>query len=495
MSNISNHSLDTDDKQSYYSPAVYDEHALPGPGLTRPVTPDHISVASNDSDKENNSSYDDPYDDPYSPHGLAFTWSHARAAVKLWKENDRHWPMGLAPFSSEIFWTAHLPSTPEHSNDIDEHDTTNYARLHGALRAYREELAPHTVEHKLAPVAEDEEDGRAEEEERGRIILEEIGIPGPYVDSPEQGDNGQVVDKDDERMMAHGWVKYDPFAKESTRVDYEEGGVRYTCKWIRYDIKALNPQVEGCQGPVTKIYTRDSTPILAPLQTFLNHGSFGTTPSKSSTLPTLVEPSSTEPSEISETLDWRLTSAVLDIIWENAIGLPNNANALLERKLPLANNSSPLQDIWHTPEVPPELAQPFLPSSPQNFRSQSIEVISHPNLEPCSLLHPLRIAFPQSKLARDLLTRPLPLPIRHYLTGSSCMPYPPQTVTEYARRFPSAGTVKSMVTPKRSVSKPLVSGATPHIPRFSVRTPTSVAQTSVVVSPSVTQTMESYVLN
>jgi hypothetical protein len=124
-----------------------------------------------------------------------------------------------------------------------------------------------------------------------------------------------------------------------------------------------------------------------------------------------------------------------------------------------------------------------------------IEVIHHPNLEPCSLLLPPRIAFPQSKLARDLLTGPLPIPIRQHSTGSSCMPYPPQTITEYARKFPSVHIAKSVVTLKRSVSKPPVSGATPHIPCFSVRTPTSVAQTSVVVSPSVTQIMESYVLD
>jgi hypothetical protein len=224
MSDISNHSVTTNDEQ-YYSPAI-DEHPLPGPGFTRPVTPDHISITSHssDSDKENDDPYSNPYDDPYSPQGLAFTWSHVRAAVKLWKENNRHWPTGLAPFSSEIFWTAHLPSAPEHSNDINEHDTTNYARLHGALRAYREELAPHTIEHELAPVAENEEDGRAEEEERGRIILEEIGIPGTYVDSPEPSDEGQIMDEDDKRMMTLGWVKYDPFSKESTRVDYEEGG-------------------------------------------------------------------------------------------------------------------------------------------------------------------------------------------------------------------------------------------------------------------------------
>jgi hypothetical protein len=36
---------------------------------------------------------------------------------------------------------------------------------------------------------------------------------------------------------------------------------------------------------------------------------------------------------------------------------------------------------------------------------------------------------------------------------------------------------------------------TPHIPRFTVQTPTSVARTSVVVSPSVIQITESYVLN
>jgi hypothetical protein len=209
--------IDNDQQFSYYSPTVNNEHALPGPGFTRPVTPDHISVASsaNDSNKENSDPYD-PYDDPYSPEGLAFTWAHARAAVKHWKENDRHWLSELAPLSSEIFWTAHLPSAPEHSNDIDEHDTTNYARLHGALQAYREELAQYTDEHELAPVAKDEEDGGAEEEERGRIVLEEIGVPGPLCDSPEQGNDRQNLDKDEDWMRAYGWVKYDPFSKELT---------------------------------------------------------------------------------------------------------------------------------------------------------------------------------------------------------------------------------------------------------------------------------------
>jgi hypothetical protein len=265
MSDISNHSLTTnnDDKSSYYSPAVHNKHTLPGPGFTCPVTPDHLSVVSstNNSDKENY----DPDDDPYSPQGLAFTWSHARATVKHWREH-KEWLPELSHLSSDIFWTAYLSSAPAHSNDINTHDDTNYACLHGALKAYREELAPYVIEHELVPVAEDEEDGRAEEEERGRIILEEIGIPGPLSNSPEQSDNGQVVDKDDDRMRAYGWVRYDPFSKESTWVDYEEGGVRHTCKWIRYHIRSPNPQVEGCQGPATKIYSRDlhANPCAAP---------------------------------------------------------------------------------------------------------------------------------------------------------------------------------------------------------------------------------------
>src|ERR1700730_12780271 len=128
---------------------------------------------------------------------------------------------GARPLSSKIFWTAHLPSAPEHSNDIDEHNTTNYTCLHGALQAYREELAQYTVEHELAPVAEDKEDGEAEEEERSGIVLEEVGLPGPLCDSPEQGDDGQVVDKDDDWMKAYGWVKYEPSSKKATRVHYE----------------------------------------------------------------------------------------------------------------------------------------------------------------------------------------------------------------------------------------------------------------------------------
>jgi hypothetical protein len=130
MSDISNHSLTTNDKQSsYYSPATV-KHTLPGPGFTHPVTPDHLSVASstNDSDKENY----DPDDNPYSPQGLAFTWAHARATVKHWREH-KEWLPELSHLSSDIFWTAYLSSAPAHSNDIDTHDTTNYTRLHGAL--------------------------------------------------------------------------------------------------------------------------------------------------------------------------------------------------------------------------------------------------------------------------------------------------------------------------------------------------------------------------
>jgi hypothetical protein len=117
-------------------------------------------------------------------------WSHARAAVKHWREN-KHWLPKLSHLSSDIFWTAYLSHAPAHSNNINTHNDTNYAHLHGALRAYREELAPYTIEHELAPYTEDEEDGGAEEEEaRGRIILEEIGIPGPLSDSPEHSDDG-----------------------------------------------------------------------------------------------------------------------------------------------------------------------------------------------------------------------------------------------------------------------------------------------------------------
>jgi hypothetical protein len=64
---------------SYYSPAVDDTLPLPEPGHTRPVSPDHISIRSSDSDKENE-------EHPYSPEGLAFTWTYVRAAVKHWRE-------------------------------------------------------------------------------------------------------------------------------------------------------------------------------------------------------------------------------------------------------------------------------------------------------------------------------------------------------------------------------------------------------------------------
>jgi hypothetical protein len=104
-------------------------------------------------------------------------------------------------------------------------------RLHGALKAYEDKLAPYTTEHRLGPYAEDEEDGGAEEEEGGHIILQAIGLPGPLSTSPEQSDDRQDMDKDNDRMKAMGWVKYNPFSKEATRVDYKEGGQRHTCRW------------------------------------------------------------------------------------------------------------------------------------------------------------------------------------------------------------------------------------------------------------------------
>jgi hypothetical protein len=75
--------------------------------------------------------------------------------------------LGLDYLSLDLFATVYLPRAPVHSNDIDMHDNTNYGHLHGALKAYENELAGYI----------ETEEHPEEAEEEGRIVLEPIGIP------------------------------------------------------------------------------------------------------------------------------------------------------------------------------------------------------------------------------------------------------------------------------------------------------------------------------
>lgn len=152
----------------------------------------------------------------------------------------------------------YLPRAPAHSNDIDKHNDTNYAHLHGVLKAYKDELAGYT----------ETEEHPEEAEEDGRIILKPIGIPFQDGTSPE-GCNDETVmggGVDYIRMKNLGWVRYNPFLHKLTRVDYKENSQRHMCGWVRYNINLPNPQVQGCNGPNMPIYSHNlhTNPCNAP---------------------------------------------------------------------------------------------------------------------------------------------------------------------------------------------------------------------------------------
>jgi hypothetical protein len=58
-------------------------------------------------------------------------------------------------------------------------------------------------------------------------------------------------------MKVRGWIKYEPTSANMPRVLYEaEDGTR-ACRWIRYNLLSVNPQIEGTDSPDCRVYHRD----------------------------------------------------------------------------------------------------------------------------------------------------------------------------------------------------------------------------------------------
>src|SRR6266850_6338963 len=152
---------------------------------------------------------------------------------------------------------------------------------------------------------------------------------------------------------------------------------------------------------------KNSMPTHAPLLISANHVSFATTPSRSSTTTMAAAPWWTEHSPNSETSGWKLRSQDIDSTWRNVITWHYAVKGSRGKTLSTTMQSSELEDFWLTPEALHGSERPCSPSSSQKD-NQPTSPPNHPNLFPCPLDPQLRLAFPDSLLAKALLTGPLP---------------------------------------------------------------------------------------
>jgi hypothetical protein len=70
---------------------------------------------------------------------------------------------------------------------------------------------------------------------------------------------------EDELMKGGGWVKY---SANTPHVLYETNHGTQTCQWVRYDLAAANPQVEGSNGIDCPVYCQDLHADPQPLPNF-----------------------------------------------------------------------------------------------------------------------------------------------------------------------------------------------------------------------------------
>src|SRR6266850_7449281 len=244
----------------------------------------------------------------------------------------------------------------------------------------------------------------------------------------------------------------------------------------------------GWSDPFTN---KNSTPTHALLLTLANHASFATMPSKSSTTTMAAVPWWTEHSPNSETSGWKLRSQDIDSTWRNVITWHYTVRGSIGRTLPTTMQSSELEDFWLTPEALHGSERPCSPSFSQKD-NQPASPTNHPNLFPYLLDPHSRLAFPDSPLAKALLTGPLPLPYRMKMDSSSSV-YPRLTIQGSAIKPPFAVTARSGATTKRCAPTPNATFVWKRTRHSDVPSLIAVAPTTIAGSLSVTRTMGLYV--
>jgi hypothetical protein len=223
MSNLSNHSLTTNDGTSYYSPAVHDEHPLPGPGFTYlsllimsqshpvPMTPTKKTTT--------------PTTTPIHHKGLPLCGlmrgppsnTGGRIRTGFWSSATSHptfsgpptYPVCLRTAMTSTHTTTPTTHTSmEPSKPIEK----NWHRTSSSMNWRHMQ--------KMKKMAE-----QKKKKEEVALSLKRSGFPAPLATVLNKVMMDKSWTKDDDRMRAYGWVKYNPFSKKSTQVNYEEGGV------------------------------------------------------------------------------------------------------------------------------------------------------------------------------------------------------------------------------------------------------------------------------
>src|SRR6266850_7495267 len=194
---------------------------------------------------------------------------------------------------------------------------------------------------------------------------------------------------------------------------------------------------------------KNSTPTHVLPQTSVNCISFATMLSRSSTITMAAAPWWTKHSASSGILDWRVRSQDIDSSWRNVITWHYTIKGSIGRTSPTTMPSCELEGSWLMPEALHGSEQPYSPSSSQKDNPLASPQ-NHPNLYPYHPDPQPRLTFPDSLLAKGLLTRPLPLPYRMKMNSSSLV-YPHLTIQASATKSPSVGTARSGATTKRRV--------------------------------------------
>src|SRR6266850_203134 len=186
---------------------------------------------------------------------------------------------------------------------------------------------------------------------------------------------------------------------------------------------------------------KNGTPTHVLLLTSANRISFVMMPSRSSTTTIAATPWWTEHSPSLEILDWRVRSQDINSSWRNVITWHYTVKGLIRRTSPTTMPSYELEDSWLMPEVLHRSEQPCSPSSSQKDNPLT-SPHNHPNLYPYHPDPQPQLAFPNSPLAKGLLTRLLPLPY-HMKMDSSSSVYPRLTIQASVTKSPSVGTARS----------------------------------------------------
>jgi len=182
-----------------------------------------------------------------------------------------------------------------------------------------------------------------------------------------------------------------------------------------------------------------------------------------------------------EILDWRVRSQDINSSWRNVITWHYAIKGSIERTSPTTMPSYELEGSWLTPEALHRSEQPYSPSSSQKDNLLA-SLQNHLNLYPYHPDPQPQLTFPNSPLAKGLLTRLLPLPYRMKMDSSSLV-YSRLTIQASATKSPFVRTARSGATTKQHAPIANVTSVQKHTQHSAVPSLTAAAPMTAAVSP------------